>query len=246
MIEYSLGEVLKSIRLRDHSLTDSYRFALHAAKIPQSGDEALLNLQAVTRNFLNIIESDGIKNNSLDLEPAYHSRRHIADAVLSMGYFLGQLLEINAYQKQLLLLVMLVHDFGHRGIAKKLAGLSHEDESIELLRATPLHELPAKDIQFVEECILGTKPENLSKVSEAFASNPRDSFVFMRALVNDADIATSFIDPFGEELSRLILLEKGVAQPTQKEIDEALSAFRRHARINTPVAQRLLGLTAED
>lgn len=246
MTELTLAQGLALLRNRNLSLLESYEFALGAAKIAQSNDEVLARIQVVTQDLIEIIQAESAKSKELGLESEYHNQQHIADAVLCMGYLLGQSPHLDAHQKHLLLLVMLVHDFGHRGIANKLSDLSHEDESIQLLKATPLHALPAKDIHFVEECILGTKPENVSKVSKAFASNPRDSFVFMRALVNDADIAASFIDPFGGELSRLILLEKGIAQPTQKETDEVLSAFRRHARINTPVARRLLGLPVED
>jgi hypothetical protein len=64
----------------------------------------------------------------------------------------------------------------------------------------------------------------------------------MRALVNDADIAASFVDSLGAELSRLILLEKGVTYPDEEKVHEALNTFRQHMLIVTPVARKLLGL----
>jgi len=155
---------------------------------------------------------------------------------------MGQLPDLTAYEKQLLLLVMLVHDFGHRGIANKLPELSHEDESIALLKATPLKKVSPEDLFFIEQCILGTNPQQVIKVSEEYANNPMDSFSLMRALVNDADIAASFMEPLGMELSKLILLEKGAVNPSEKEVLEAFSAFKQHAQITTPVARKLLGL----
>lgn len=223
------------------SLSASYQLALDAAKI-QGDDEDLLGLQAITNELLNIIEKDGANKARCNLEPAYHNRQHIADAVLSMGYFLGQSPGLGAYERQLLLLVMLVHDYGHRGIANKLPDLSHEDESLELLSATPIKYLPSESIFFVKECVMGTGPENVTKVSEEFISNPLNSFSFIRALVNDADIAASFVESLGLELSKLILLEKGVASPSEADINQALGEFKSHARITTPVAQKLLGL----
>ncbi len=225
------------------SLSASYQLALEAAKI-QNSDESLLGLQAVTEALLHIIEKDGAGKERQGLEPAYHNRQHIADALLSMGYFLGQLPNLTAYEKQLLLLAMLVHDFGHRGMAKKLPGISHEDESLLLLEGTPLKELPPADILFIEECILATKPENVAKVNQKYITNPQDSFALMRALVNDADIAASFIDPIGLELSRLILVEQGIAESTEEEIARAWNNFRSLARISTSVARKALGLPA--
>jgi hypothetical protein len=238
----SLASALITRRTQKLSLSASYRLALGVAKINLGEDGALPRLQAITNGMLRILEDEGREKDTNGLEPAYHNRQHIADAVLSMGYFLGQSPDLYPYEKQLLLLVMLVHDFGHRGIANKLPHISHEDESLELLKATPLKDLSQADIFFIEECILATKPENISQVSKAFANDPMDSFGFMRALVNDADIAASFVEPLGLELSKLILLEKGAVNPSKKEVLEAFSVFKQHAQITTPVARKLLGL----
>lgn len=227
------------------SLASSYHLAFKAAHISKKNDDAFHVLRSVTLLLLADIDSRGAAQAAIEKEPDYHSRQHIADAVLSMGFFLRDS-NLSDYEKQLLLLVMLVHDFGHRGIANKLPDLAHEDESIELLKTTPLMSLPAEDIDFVYQCIVGTKPENVSKVAGQFANTPGDSFAFMRALVNDADIAASFVEPLGEELSKLILLEKGALNPSEKQIHEALSAFKQHAQIATPVARKLLGLDLED
>lgn len=210
--------------------------ALKVADIAQEGDEKFLRLQSVTEKIILQLE------NGASQAPAYHNHQHIADAILSMAYFLRQLPGIDAYKKQLLLLVMAVHDFGHRGIANKLPELSHEEESIQLLKETALSSLPAKDIAFVEGCILGTKPENISKVNQEYLANPKDEFSLMRALVNDADIAASLIDPIGLELSRLILVEQGVSESTEDEIATVWKSFRSRAKISTSVACHALDL----
>jgi hypothetical protein len=228
-------------RTQQLALTESYLLAVKASSFSGGDDGVLLRLRDVTKLLLADCESIGAQLAEVSQEPAYHSRQHLADVLLSMGYFL-QKTNFNDYQKQLLLLVMLVHDFGHRGIANKLPDLSHELESIALLKATPLKGLPPEDIFFIEECILGTMPENVSKVAETFVLNPLDSFALMRALVNDADIAASFVPSLGLELSKQILLEKGVSAPSEQESRDAYTAFKSQTRITTPVARKLLGL----
>lgn len=223
-------------RLKKLSLGDSYRLAQRVAKISNEGNGALLKLKSVTKEI--ILEQE----NADSLQPAYHNNQHIADAILCMACFLEQLPNIDEYNRQILLLVMAVHDFGHRGLTKKLSYLSHEDESIQLLKSTSLMQLPSRDIVFVEKCILGTKPENIESVYQEYISCPQNSFALMRALVNDADIAASFIEPIGQELSKLILLEQGIDEPTVTEIYGAWSCFLSHAKIVTPVARNTLGL----
>lgn len=238
----SLANVLIARRLQCLSLTESYARAVNVAGIPAEEGATLLKLIAVSNKILSAIEHDGRQLDSNSHENYYHNRQHLADAVLSMGYFLGHTPWLDVYERQLLLLVMLVHDFGHRGIANKLANLSHEEESISLLAESPIMQLPPEDQIFIEECILGTKPDQIQIVIEQYQANPNNSFAYMRALVNDADIAASFIDPLGLELSALILKERGILAPTQIETLEALSVFKNRAHITTPVARKLLGL----
>jgi hypothetical protein len=228
-------------RTQELALTESYLLAVKAASFSGGDDEALLRLKDVTELLLKDCESIGTLQAEASREPAYHSRQHIADVILSMGYFLRET-NFSDYQKQLLLLVMLVHDFGHRGIANKLPELSHEEESIELLKTTALMSLPHEDIHFIEQCILGTQAHNVSKVADEYLQNPDDLFASMRALVNDADIAASFVPSLGLELSKRILLERGAVNPLQEEVVTALNAFKSHARISTLVAREALGL----
>lgn len=241
-LQKNLVDALLARRIQKLSLIDSYDLALEASKTFGTNDESFLRLQNITRKILISLENDGANLERLNLEPAYHNRQHIADAVLSMGYFLAELTTFDSYEKQLLLLVMLVHDFGHKGIANKSLGITHEEETIALLRKTPVSQLPPEDIFFIEECISGTSPKNTSHVSEEFINNPEDAFSLMRALVNDADIAPSFIDPIGLELSRLILIEQGLEGSNEQEIDAAWNRFLKHSKIVTPAARKALGL----
>jgi hypothetical protein len=233
--------LLEARHNQDLSLSESFSQAQEFARLPNDGDASYLLLRKVSQDLLMQIEHDGSQRAQSNTEPAYHSRQHIADAVISMGYFLREL-ELSAYEKQRLLLAMLVHDFGHRGIANRLAELSHEEESIDLLKATSFMSLPAEDIVFVQQCILGTQSSNVSSVSEEHLQNPLDLFAFKRALVNDADIAASFVPSLGLELSKRILFEKGEKNPSQEEVSKALNAFKSNARISTLVARKALGL----
>lgn len=227
--------LLESRRKQALSLAASFAEAQRLADLSASGGAQYLLLRKVSQDLLLQSDQEGSQ------EPSYHSRQHVADAVLSMGYFLQET-RFNDYQKQLLLLVMLVHDFGHRGIANKLVELSHEEESIDLLKATALMSLPSEDINFVWQCIMGTQPQNVLKVSDEYLQNPDDPFALMRALVNDADIAASFVPSLGLELSKQILLERGVKNPSDEDAREALLAFKSHAPISTPVARKALGI----
>jgi hypothetical protein len=242
MTEYTLPQVLISPRHKNISLVECFQLAQKLANIADDLSTGLPRLKVVSKKMLEVVEHDSEKMVRNGLEPPYHNLHHIADAVLSMGYFLGHSHGLSSYEKQRLILVMLVHDFGHRGISNQLPWLSHEMESIELLKATPLMTLPPEDVLFIQECILGTMPQNVPVVSREYQKNSLNSFNFMRALVNDADIAASFIPSLGWELSKRILLEKGFGNPTQYEIEEALNAFKANAHISTPVAQEALGV----
>lgn len=235
-------DALLARRANGLSLSDSVHLALGVAKIPNDGDEFLVRLHSVVSALVSAIELDGKAKASAGNEPTYHNRQHTADAVLSMAWFLSQITLFDAYEKLRLLLVMLVHDYGHCGIAKQKPHLSHEQESIELLQETPLMLLPPPDIELIKECILGTGPDQVAKVSEAYRLSPSDRYCYQRALVNDADIAPSFIDPLGFELSKMILLEKGVQSPSEDAIKDMLSAFRARAIISTPTAREALGI----
>jgi hypothetical protein len=233
---------LQARRSNRLSLTDSYRLALDIAKLPKDGDEHYVQVQSVIHQLLGLMEQDGRQQAKIGIEPAYHNRQHVADAVLSMSCFLGEEAQFSINEKKLLLLVMLVHDYGHCGMNHQKAGLSHEQESIQLLSQSPMMLLPSADITFVNDCILGTSPDQVGLVVNQYRSNPNDRFAFMRALVNDADIATSYIDPLGLELSKLILQERGNPSPGDEEVKSVLDAFRKSAVISTPVALEALGL----
>ncbi len=159
-----------------------------------------------------------------------------------MGLLLGQLDQFDIYAKQRLLLAILVHDYGHRGMANKLPNTSHEAHSIELLKASPLMNLAAKDIAYIEECILGTLPDQVTLIGKAYLQDPLDLKIYGFALVNDADIATSFIPSLGAQLTKLIMIEQGALDPTSGAIREAYATFTSRAKIYTQVASKALGL----
>jgi hypothetical protein len=244
-METPFNRTLALRRSNGTSLIESYRQATQAAGILVGGDPALSKLADLSEKMLMLIERDGQERAQEGREPSYHNRQHIADAVLAMGLFLNEIKTLNFYEKQRLLLVMLVHDLGHRGIANRLSDQSHEEESIHLLCISPLMALPSEDIFFIQECIRGTQSHNIENVSQAHLLNEVDSFHFMRALVNDADIAASFVPELGLELTRQILLERGVLAPNDREVSGAHAAFKSHAHISTLVAREALGLTGK-
>jgi hypothetical protein len=222
------------------SLSDSYQLACEYANLIEDHSAQYQQLIEITLEMLILVDRFGTEDQD---EPEYHNRQHFSDAMLAMGFFVGAIEEFSSYEKRLLILVMLLHDFGHRGIANKIKEISHEQETINLLRNTALVSLPQPDIDFIEKCILATSPENLVELSKRIAKNPMDHLLICHALVRDADIAASFIDELGAELSKQILLESGTLDPTQQEIEETLNSFKSKSQPLTKIARLFLGLS---
>lgn len=236
---------IENRRKSGSSLADSYYHAQNVAGISNlalgNKGNALEKLLLVSEQVLKQVEDEGEKLASRGLEPAYHNRQHFADALLALSFFLTKTTQFSAQDKQLMLLTILVHDFGHRGLAYiDPYETSHEEESVRLLKDTAINTLDKSQQELINRLILGTNPKYLSQINARYINDPENKEFFMQSLINDADITASFIPNLSQDLTKLILIELGNPNPNIHQIDQAYLAFKSQFSITTPIAKSLL------
>jgi len=239
--EINFCEKIKFRRLFKTSLTASFQEAqslLHITK--RALDSGLSNLLEVTQEMLSVVEDYGHNQELEGNEPAYHNRQHFADACLSLAIFLTKTPGFSDHEKQLLLLTMLSHDYGHRGISQKLNNQSHEEETVALLKNSPLKKLSAADFHLLSELIIGTTPHYLTAINARHLKEPKNPIYFMQSLINDADIAASFIDSLTPGLTKAILIESGNLNPSDQEVLSGVAFFKQNFHITTDIAKGFL------
>jgi hypothetical protein len=184
------------------------------------------------------VETEGSHKEKHGTEPAYHNRQHFADTILAMGFYLQDLENLSDIKKLLLLLTMLCHDFGHVGAANKSSlDQSQEEETVRLLRQTPVNELPPDYFELIAKLIKGTEQSCLAQNRANYKNDPENLEFLMQSLVNDADISPSFIDSLCPQLSKLILIELGNSQPSAQEVDILMTKFKQDYDLTTSVAR---------
>lgn len=62
----------------------------------------------------------------------------------------------------------------------------------------------------------------------------------MQSLINDADIAASFIGELTPSLTRMILIESGNLNPNVSEIQNAIFAFKSNFHLTTKIAKEFV------
>jgi len=239
--EINFCEKIKLRRLSKQSLIKSFEEAQQLLKIQiPSLDPKLQNVFKVTQEMLAVVEEYGHKKELDGIEPAYHNRQHFADACLSLAIFLTKTPGFSDHEKQLLLLTMLSHDYGHRGISQKLNNQSHEEETVALLKNSPLKKLSAADFHLLSELIIGTTPHYLTAINARHLKEPKNPIYFMQSLINDADIAASFIDSLTPGLTKAILIESGNLNPSDQEVLSGVAFFKQNFHITTDIAKGFL------
>jgi hypothetical protein len=236
--KHHFQSVLQSRRYSQHSLTKSFHQArLIAGILAKSDDPQIQDLLRISEQMIAFVETEGSHKEKHGTEPAYHNRQHFADTILAMGFYLQDLDNLSDIQK-LLLLTMLCHDFGHVGAANK-SSLNHsqEEETVRLLRNTPLNQLPSDYFELIANLIKGTEQSCLTQNRANYKNHPENLEFLMQSLVNDADISASFIDSLCPQLSKLILIELGNGQPSAQEVDILMTKFKKDYDLSTSVAR---------
>jgi hypothetical protein len=233
-------QAIEARRSLNTSLTDSFQQAMIQAELDSGPGFYYQKLLDVCQDMVDIVEKDGIKKAESQGEPAYHNRQHFADTCLALSFFLKDAYSLSQYQKLLLLLTTLVHDYGHRGILTKPTGRTHEEQTIKLLINTSIYKLNEPDYSLINELIIGTSPASLNRVNARHIEEPFNQKNLMQSLINDADIAASFIDTLAPSLSKLILIEAGNGNPNKAEIRGAIQHFKVNFKITTSIAKSYL------
>lgn len=222
------------------SLKTSFDQALEVACLSTPKHPESRDLFKAIQKIILEVDKDGQTKAALGLEPDYHNRQHFADTCLALAFFLREIEHFSEYQKLLLMLTMLVHDFGHKGIANLNPNASQEMETVELLRSSILRNLSNEDLNFVTNLILGTSPKNLDSINMRHLNDPNNPHYFMQSLINDADIAASFIDELTPNLTRKILIESGNQNPSAEDVSRGIQFFKVNFQITTDIAKRCL------
>ena len=187
-------QALEERRLGQWSLLRSFEKALevsHLKSAPEPSSIELTNLIYRTINWIDAYYLTKMLHGNN--EPAYHNRQHFSDACLALSFFLKDIPHLTNDEKLLLLLTSIVHDFGHTGLISDEVDSSHEARTIHLLKNSPLQKLDFQSFRLICSLILGTKPDTLNDFNQRYLNKPNQKEFLMQALINDADIATSFI-----------------------------------------------------
>jgi hypothetical protein len=200
------------------------------------------DLLTICHDTVEFVENYGAQKKRAGVEPPYHNRQHFADTCLAVSYFLRCSLEISDREKLLILLTALVHDFGHQGAFRGSKFLTQEEETVQILKNTSLNRLHEDEFSMIANFIIGTNSKNLSEINLRHTKYPSNKKYLMQSLINDADIAASFIDSLTPELSTLILKETGNLNPSTHELSIVMDAFKRNYKITTDIAKTCLGI----
>jgi 3'5'-cyclic nucleotide phosphodiesterase len=234
-------QALQDRRSNERSLHDSFAQALEVCQINRSKDPQIDTLLDICHQTLDWVGAHGSRMAQHHLEPAYHNRQHFADICLALAIFLKEAEQLSEKDKCILLLAALTHDFGHRGLSFPPSNGTQEEETVRLLRDSPLSQLSILDREQIEDLIIGTTPANLNFINQRYLNEPNNKYYFMQSLLNDADIATSFIEPLTPLLSKYILMELGNSDPDENAIGKMIGTFKSHYRLTTSIAKSHLG-----
>ncbi len=224
----------------------------HTADRPAAKESAplLACMQAVA----GLIEEDGRARQSKGLEPAYHNRLHMADAMVALT---ALLLETRkdvaassaqtgpAHAEWLAMLAMLGHDYLHDGSVNKTPSELEWRSVRQLQPLMALHGMSAADADIVKDLILRTDPTVVAASHQKIAGR---RFVIqdldcLTVLVQEADILASSLPEVGQTLTRQLAQEWALFDtPRAEQVLTAkgrLGFLRFGALFSSPASQRL-------
>ncbi len=208
-----------------------------------------------------LIEEDGVKRHSQGLEPAYHNRLHMADALVALTVLLLETrkdvatsaatvaMARPAHAEWLAMLAMLGHDYLHDGSVNKTPS---ELEWRSVRKLQPLmaqHGMSAADAEIVKHLILSTDPSVVPASHQKIAHRPFliDDLDCLTVLVQEADILASSLPDVGQALTQQLAQEWALFDaPRAAQVltpKGRLGFLRFGALFSSPASQRL-GLSA--
>lgn len=209
------------------------------------------------------IESDGQVRAGQGLEPAYHNRLHMADALLALTALLLETRRDRtnsaptahssshtssagpAHNEWLAILAMLGHDFLHDGTVNKTPS---ELEWRSVRKLQPLlgaHGVAARDAEVIQHLILQTDPVGVAASHQKIAGRDFviDDLDCLTVLVQEADILASSLPGVGQDLTQQLAQEWALFDvPRAEQVLTAkgrLGFLRFGGLFSSPASQRL-------
>lgn len=206
-----------------------------------------------SRQVARCVELDGQRQAQDGAEPAYHSRLHIADALVSMTHLLLSLRQQHStgagvvHLEGMCLAIMTGHDFMHPGGSNAWPG-QFEQMAIEALH--PLMRqvgLDASDQAILEQCILWTDPLCVKSTHQSARQRPfsLEDLQWMTVLVQEADILASTLPQTQQSLTEALSREWRGSNPEAAAkllLPNSRMMFLEHAALFSSPAAQGLGL----
>lgn len=220
------------------------------------------SFKACMREITDLIEEDGTNKSIKGLEPKYHNREHTKEVCISLFLLLNveesdrlnwsqrdqiQWPKFNLYEKSLLLIAGLAHDFQHNGnVNQKDAEL--EIRSIDAIRETILKHLSTSDMDTISTLILATEFKKVHMIHFSIQQNkvkkPIPFIERAKIILTEADVCASVLPQYGEVLAKKLAEEwkrAGLKNSEQLILKSGRRDFLSQVSFSSPHA-RSLGL----
>ena len=212
------------------------------------------SLYQCSKELAKFIEENGKSQFDKNQEPAYHSRLHIADAIVGLTALLLAQRSANdldmptqSHLEMLAMTAMLGHDLMHDGSINTYPE-ELETKSIHFLRPflTEQH-VPVQDIKLIEKLILMTDPAKVSLHHRSIKNIFFDIQVAdcLGVLLQEADILASCFEDIGRVRTLLLAKEWSHRFPSKANHLQTqqgrLNFLKINAQFSSP-ASRILGI----
>jgi hypothetical protein len=212
------------------------------------------SLYHCSKELAEFIEANGKSQFDKNQEPAYHSRLHIADAIVGLTALLLAQRSANdldvptqSHLEMLAMTAMLGHDLMHDGSINTYPE-ELETKSIHYLRPflTEQH-VPGQDIKLIEKIILMTDPAKVSLHHTSIKNIFFDIQVAdcLGVLLQEADILASCFEDIGRVRTSFLAKEWSHRFPSKSKLlitrQGRLNFLETNARFSSP-ASHILGI----
>lgn len=207
-----------------------------------------LNIQAQAHKSLrhalqlvvDAVEAEGLRLYSLGRELPYHNRAHIVDAVTALSCLMQATPKLSAESQLIALIAIVGHDLGHQGKTNKELQAKQEEITADWVVRCCLAGLPGAQSSQVRHFIELTDPAVVRLNHFAYRKKNSDDNLLLQVLINEADIAASMVPQLAVELTRALLKERGNPSPSELEVAELYSEFKKSCVLSSDAAELLL------
>ena len=236
----TLADLLIRNRASELSLRNCALEALDRCNLHQNQLSEESKLFEAFMLITDIVEQEGVNLSAAGKELQYHNRAHFSDVVTCLSYFLKYSKNVSRRDALLALIVGVSHDLGHQGKTNKELLVSQEELTSARVAIELKECLSEKELVTIKKLIIGTDPHLVHDNHCEYLREPLDIDLYLQVLINEADIFASLTPVLDLKLTKSLLEEKGIKNPTAFEISDLLTAFKSQAMISTEVARYFL------